>query len=123
MKPILFAATSDKWKNDIADARSLDKYAVAQHSQVDRDHHLCCVQRQHAREGYVLVEVATNIFGYCVRDTHNDGDGVLFGGRRRPGTTKQEAIDWARDWHNQLPTHREVIEGFEGITPNSKGNF
>lgn len=30
----------------------------------------------------------------------------------RPGTTQAEALAWAREWHAQRPTHREVIAGY-----------
>lgn len=108
----LIAPTSTEWADGIARAREIDTIAVRDFGQHDRCHHLCCEQRSQQARGYVMVEIGTNIFGYCVRDTINDGQGVLFGGRSRPGTTQAEALAWAREWHAQRPTHREVIAGY-----------
>lgn len=101
-----------KWAQQMEDARQLDRYAVEHYGQRDRCHHFCAMQRQQQREGFLMVEISTNIYGYCVRDTMNDGQGILFGGRARRGATQTEAIEWARAWHAERPSHREVIAGY-----------
>jgi hypothetical protein len=101
-----------KWDHLIAAAKALDAMAVREFGQSDPDHHLCCAQREQRARGYVMVEIATNMFGYVVRDTMNDGQGRLFGGRMRPGTTKAEAVAWASNWHAEDPDNREVIMGY-----------
>jgi hypothetical protein len=111
-REVLIDTTDPQWAQRILHAKWLDAYAVGNFGQHDRDHHLCCEQRYQQRDGFRMVEVATNIFGYCVRDTHNDGQGVLFGGRDRPGTTWDEACEWAHQWHAKKPTHRMVVRGF-----------
>ena len=92
-------------------ARWMDAYAVGNFGQADRCHHFCAEQASLQARGFRMFEVATNIYGYVVRDTMNDGEGVCFGGRSRPGTTREEAIQWARQWHAERPTHRKVIMG------------
>jgi hypothetical protein len=108
-REILFDVTDPQWAERILDAKWMDAYAVGNHRQHDRDHHLCCEQRYQHRDGFRMVEVATNIYGYCVRDTMNDGMGLIYGGR---GTTWAQAMEWARQWHAERPTHRQVILGF-----------
>jgi hypothetical protein len=112
MTRVLFPVQSTKWAEQIADAKALDRYAVEKHGQRDRDHHLCSMQRQQQRDGYVQIEIGTWIGGYAVRDTINDGLGTLAGGRIHPGMTQAEAIEWARNWHAEDPTRREVIAGY-----------
>jgi hypothetical protein len=114
-REIVCAPTDSQWFDGIEYARWLDAYAVLRHGQRDRDHHLCCEQRSQQNRGFMMVEVSTNIYGYCVRDTINDGQGVIFGGRDRRGTTKADAIAWAKEWHAQRPTHRMVIMGYCGV--------
>jgi hypothetical protein len=111
-RKILFDVTDPQWAERILSAKWMDAYAVGNFGQGDRDHHLCGEQRYQHRDGFRMVEVATNIYGYCVRDTMNDGQGVLFGGAYRKGTTWAEALEWARQWHAGHPTHRQVILGF-----------
>lgn len=73
---------------------------------VDPDGGLCAAQLRHASAGYVLAEVDWNIYGWCVRDTMNDGRG-----RMSPNLfTREDAIAWAHKWHAVDPTSREVIE-------------
>lgn len=112
MSRVTLFAPSPEWAQQMEDARQLDAYAVRYHGQTDRCHHFCAMQRQQQRDGFLMVEIATNMFGYCVRDTMNDGRGVLFGGRARHGTTQAEALEWARAWQAERPTHREVIAGY-----------
>jgi hypothetical protein len=111
-RTILFAVQDPAWRERMEGARWMDAFAVANYGQHDRCFHFCCEQRYQHRDGLRMYEVGTNMFGYCVRDTMNDGDGVVFGGRARKGTMWQEAVDWARNWHAEKPTHREVIRGF-----------
>jgi hypothetical protein len=112
---VLFDFTSPRYAEVMEDARWMDAYAVGNFGQRDRCHHFCCAQRQLHAEGFRMVEVSTNIYGYCVCDTMNDGMGVIHGGRSRPGTAREEAIAWAREWHAERPTHRKVILGYEGV--------
>jgi len=112
---ILFDATDPQWAERTVAAKWKDAYAFGNFRQSDRNHHLCCEQQYQRRDGFRMVEVATNIYGYVVRDTMNDGDGVLFGGRGRNGTTREEAIEWARQWHAEKPTHRMVVLGHERL--------
>lgn len=107
----LFAVQNEEWAKRLDDARWLDAFAVGNYGQRDTCYHFCLEQGYQHRDGFRMYEVATNIYGYVVRDTMNDGDGVLFGGRARPGTTQAEAVEWARKWHAERPTHREVISG------------
>lgn len=114
-RDVLFDFTSPRHDEVMEDARWMDAYAVGNFGQRDICHHFCCAQRQLHAEGFRLVEVSTNIYGYCVRDTMNDGMGVIYGGRERKGTTREEAIAWAQEWHAERPTHRKVILGYEGV--------
>ncbi len=111
-RKVLFPVTDSQWAERMESARWLDAFAVGNHGQADHCYHFCCEQRYQHRDGLRQYEVGTNMFGYCVRDTMNDGDGTVFGGRVRPGTTWKEAIEWARRWHAERPTHREVVRGF-----------
>jgi hypothetical protein len=111
-RTIILPVQNELWAAQMEDARWMDAYAVGNFGQRDRCFHFCAMQRQQERDGFVLVEIATNMFGFCVRDTMNDGQGVMFGGRARPGTTQVEAVEWAREWHAKRPTHREVISGY-----------
>lgn len=120
MITILIVPTDPRWHADMERAREIDRMAVEEFGQRDPCHHLCSEQRSQQARGYMMVEVSTNMFGYCVRDTINDGLGVLFGGRARPGTTKAEALEWARQWHAERPTHREVIMGYESASALEK---
>lgn len=113
-REVLFDVTDPQWAERILSAKWMDAYAVGNHGQRDRCHHLCCEQSYQHRDGFRMVELATNIYGYCIRDTMNDGMGVIYGGRARPGTTREEAMEWARQWHAEKPTHRMVLLGFEG---------
>ena len=69
---------------------------------------LCRVQvEQHAR-GRRSATIFQTIFGWSVQYGSNlDGRATLFGGRSRPNTTKQEAIDFGIAWANEAPAYRE----------------
>lgn len=112
-REVICEFASREYDESMEGARWMDAYAVGNFGQHDRCHHFCAEQNSLQARGFRIVEVATNIYGYVVRDTHNDGMGVLFGGRERPGTTKADAIAWARQWHAERPTHRKVIIGFD----------
>ncbi|ABD72106.1 hypothetical protein Rfer_4420 (plasmid) [Rhodoferax ferrireducens T118] len=58
---------------------------------------------------YLMAAVSTNIYGFCVRDTHNDGLGNMSGNR-----SAEWALDWARRWHAEAPQSREFIVGHIG---------
>jgi hypothetical protein len=111
---VLLDFASQRHDEVMEHARWMDAYAVGNFGQRDICHHFCCAQRQLQGEGFMMVEIATNIYGYVVRDTMNDGMGSLYGGRSHPGTTREQAIIWAREWHAERPTHRKVIFGYEG---------
>ena len=104
MSPIIFPCTNPAWKADREAAKELDRYAVRAHGQRDRDHHLCAEQRSQARRGYMVAIIFQNIYGYCVRDTMNDGLGNMSGNF----STHAEALEWARVWHSRAPDRREV---------------
>ncbi|TAL72882.1 MAG: hypothetical protein EPN79_02245 [Burkholderiaceae bacterium] len=111
----LMACATDRWQRMVEDAKAMDRMAVREHGQLDRDHHLCAMQRQQARAGYTLVSIQTNIYGFTVRDTLNDGAGVLLraeGGSRGGDGSARRAIEFARRWHAQDPDRREVILGY-----------
>ena len=68
-RAILFDVTDPQWARRILDANWIDAYAVGNFGQRNPCHHLCCEQRSQHRDGFRMVEVATNIYGYCVCDT------------------------------------------------------
>jgi hypothetical protein len=110
----ILPVTTDKWDRMIGDAKGLDRLAVSLSSRrgyVDADNHLCAMQRQQAREGYVLAILETNIYGFCVRDTLNDGLGTLHSARWGGGSA-EAALDFAIRWHAVAPEKREVILGY-----------
>jgi hypothetical protein len=96
-----------RYHAEVASARALDKLAREQYGQRDADHHLCCLQNQHLREGMLMYEIYRTIYGYQFGDTHNDGRGRLL----HRGATLAEAIAYAREWHAQDPEKRGVILG------------
>lgn len=105
--------TDPRWALEIQHAKDIGEQNWRENSRFgyqDRDGQLCAVQRDHQRAGFTHVVVDTNIYGWCVRDTINDGLGTMFGGRARRGTTHDEALAWAREWHAEQPTHRKVSE-------------
>lgn len=111
----LIPCASDKWQRMTEDAKALDRMAVRDHGQRDHDHHLCAMQRQQFRDGFVLAEVSTNIYGFCVRDTLNDGLGVLlraYGGKRGGDGSAKRAIQFAREWHAEAFDKRAVVVGY-----------
>ncbi len=113
----LIPCASDRWERMTDDAKGLDRLALSIHPGVgiDRDAHLCSMQRQQHREGFVLAEIATNIYGFCVRDTLNDGQGVILraqGGRRGGDGSAARAIQFVREWHAKDPGKRAVVQGY-----------
>jgi hypothetical protein len=112
MRQVIFPVQSPKWAKQIKDAKALDRLCVRDHGQQDRDFHLCSLQRQQERDGFVQVEIGTWIGGFSVRDTINDGQGTIAGGRIHPGMTQDQALAWARGWHAADPTCREVVAGY-----------
>lgn len=109
----LLPAASERWEHMMQRAKLQDRIAVESASRdnsVDADAFLCAAQRKQARAGYVLAAVETNIHGFCVRDTLNDGLGVLYSARG--GGSAEAAIEFARRWHAEAPERREVIVGF-----------
>lgn len=111
----LIPCASDEWQRKTLDAKAMDTMAVRYHGQRDPCHHLCAMQREQGRAGFVLAEISTNIYGFCVRDTLNDGLGVLLraeGGRRGGNGSADRAIEWARKWHAEDPGRRAVVQGY-----------
>lgn len=109
----LIPCANDKWQRmtEAAKARDVDftdRLAKIGISNPDRDNSLCNMQLQQARDGYMLVEVGWNIYGFCVRDTLNDGAGVLWSGRNGDGTA-EGALRFAAEWHARDPERREVV--------------
>lgn len=105
--------TDPRWALEIAQAKAWGEKNWLENSRFgyqDRDGQLCAIQRAHQSAGFTEVQIETNIYGWCVSDTINDGMGVMFGGRVSPGTTHDEALAWAREWHAAKPTHRKVTE-------------
>lgn len=103
---ILFECTDQRF--DLARVRAGEQGRQAMIDtgcRVDPDQNLCAVQAEQMGAGYTLACIDTNIYGYCVRDTNNNG-----GGRLSPNfPTPLEAINWARNWHGEKPALREVI--------------
>ena len=69
---------------------------------IDTDADLCRQQRADQRAGKILGTLASNIHGFCVRDTMNDGRG-----RMSPNfKTLDEARAWAVEWVAADPIKR-----------------
>lgn len=115
MRQIILQSRSLKWDHMIAAAKAQDEVNATRHPGYasSRDAELCRAQQEQRNGGYIMVEIATNMYGYVVRDTMNDGHGVMFGGGSRPGTTKADAVAWAHTWHAEDPDNREVIMGYD----------
>lgn len=113
-REVLIAETNHEWADKIEAAKWMDCYANANHGQAsfDADFHLCHEQCYQQRDGFRIYEVGSWIGGGAVRDTHNDGDGTVFGGRVRRGATFAECLAWAREWHAADPARRRVVLGF-----------
>ena len=106
---ILIPCASIEWQSERDQAKLTDRECVKKYGQRDRDQHLCGVQRSQQMRGYLMAEVSTNIYGFCVRDTHNDGLGNMSG-----NGSAEWALDWARRWHAEAPQSREIIVGYIG---------
>jgi hypothetical protein len=109
----LIPCANGKWQRmtELAKARDVeftDRLAKIGVSNPDRDNALCNMQMQQSREGYMLVRVCWNIYGFCVRDTLNDGAGVLWSGKNGDGTA-EGALHFAAEWHARDIERREVI--------------
>lgn len=110
---LLIPCASNKWQLMTERAKAQDvefteRLAKIGHSNPDRDAGLCAIQLQQARDGYVRVELGWNIYGFCVRDTLNDGQGVLWSGRSDDGSA-EGALRFAAEWQARDPDRREVI--------------
>jgi hypothetical protein len=110
MRVTIFDCTKPEWADAAKRAKASGvsfAEAVAPYTGgrgVDRDANLCAVQREQQAAGYIAAELGRNIYGYCIRDTMNDG-----GGRLSPNmTTALEAVLWAREWHAKAPDKRTV---------------
>jgi hypothetical protein len=111
-RTVILEPTSQEWADRMEGARWLDAFAVGNHGQRDHGHHLCCEQNYQQRDGFRIYELGSWIGGGAVRDTHNDGDGTVFGGRYKPRATFAECLAWSRKWHAEKPTHRKLLLGF-----------
>lgn len=107
MRQVLIPCTSPDWEAETDQARATDRECVVKYGQRDRDLHLCSVQRSQQMRGYLMAQLETNRFGFCVRDTMNDGIGNMSG-----NGSAEWALQWARDWHAQAPGHRVVLLGY-----------
>src|SRR5205085_5642614 len=106
MRCIIFACTDPMWDEEIRAAKARDEKSGMR----DRCYYLCQQQAsQHAR-GYRMVEVFRNIYGWCVRDVNNDGDGRL--SPNYPDA--DEAIMWAWGFYSADPARCEVISRERG---------
>ncbi|MES2347065.1 MAG: hypothetical protein V4641_05780 [Pseudomonadota bacterium] len=110
---LLIACATDKWQRMTERAKESDAeftttLAKVGQSNPDRDAGLCAMQRQQARDGYMLVQLSWSIYGFCVRDTLNDGMGVLWSGRSDDGTA-EGALQFAAEWQSRDPGRREVV--------------
>jgi len=92
-----------RYHADVADAKALDVIG-RQHGQPDPDHHLCCQQRYHQRDGMLLYQIYKTIYGYQFGDTHNDGTRTCgLDGLGESGSAPKQAL-----WHVEDPTRRGV---------------
>lgn len=107
MRQSLIPCTSQAWQEEVDHAKAMDRECVVKYGQRDRDLHLCSVQRTQQRRGYVMVQLETNIHGFCLRDTMNDGLGNMSG-----NGSAEWALQWARAWHAEAPASRVVLLGF-----------
>lgn len=107
MRQVLIPCTSTAWDAEAEQAKAMDRECVLKYGQRDRDLHLCSVQRSQQRRGYLMAQIETNIYGFCVRDTMNDGLGNMSG-----NGSAEWVLQWAREWHAQAPGHRVVLLGF-----------
>jgi hypothetical protein len=80
---------------------------------IDRDAELCRTQRAQAAAGYVSAELSSNIYGYCIRDTMNDGQGRMSPNFKTP----VEALLWAKEWHAKAPESRRISAIMPEIKP------
>ncbi len=115
---ILFSRNDDATYLDSLDAaRDMDAYAVANHGQRDRTHHLVSEQMSLHKRGFVTMRITGPALGdgsFTVRDENLMGLGIVYGGRST-GTTKDMAIEWARNWQAKDPDKREVIDDTEKL--------
>jgi hypothetical protein len=103
---VIFECTDRTFEQQAQRANELGRQAMIQTGcRVDPDSNLCAAQIDAARAGFLRARIDSNIYGFCVRDTMNDG-----AGRMSPNfATPTEALTWAREWHQQRPALREVI--------------
>lgn len=99
--PVLPAA--DHWYRDLNAAKALDRLAVAEFGQSDRDHHLCSEQRSQQARGLLCVRVDRNRYGWCVRDVLRDGLGNLSG-----NGSLEFAVEFALRLRAERPGNVEV---------------
>jgi hypothetical protein len=107
MREILIPCSSESWQAEIDQAQAIDRECFVKYGQRDRDHHLCSVQRSQQMRGYTEAQITTNRYGFCVRDTMNDGLGNLSG-----NGTAEWAVEFARKWQSDVPGKRKVIVGY-----------
>jgi hypothetical protein len=118
----VFDYATTLWDEQAARAReSGKKFAadVAPYAKgrgVDVDANLCAVQAEQAAKGVVWATFFKNVYGWCVRDTNNNG-----GGRMSPNfKTVPEAIAWAAQWHAKDPEKRRVDYVFGRIEDENR---
>jgi hypothetical protein len=112
--PGLARSDATTYNDSLRAAMEIDRYANTHHMQSSvtcADHHLVSEQMSLHRRGFVTYVVSGPALGdalnsYTVRDENNMGHGIVYGGRGT-GTTKADAIEWARQWHARDPEKRE----------------
>lgn len=105
MKTIICECTDSSWQAELDDAKQVDAEAVRLHGQTDRCHHYVAVQSSQFRRGFLEAVIGSNRFGWCVRDTMNDGLGRMSNNMEKV----EDAIQWAKDWHAKMPECRRVV--------------
>jgi hypothetical protein len=73
---------------------------------VDPDAELCRRQREETAVGIIKATLARNMYGFCVRDTYNDGAGNMSGNFK----TLAEAMAWASAWIVEDPAKHILVD-------------
>lgn len=97
-----------KYFESVLKAKEIDKLCVYQYGQIDKSHHLVCLQRQHAREGVVILEIFTSMYGFQVRDTDNFGCQQYLS----RGASAEEALKFCQKFYDADSKNRGVIIGY-----------
>ena len=105
LNPKCFVAipcTDKKWDMEAKRAKELGQRDLGYG---DPDANLCAVQSRHQQQGYQMAEISHNVYGFCLRDTNNNG-----AGRMSSNFAKySDALEFAQQWHAERPAFREVL--------------